>query len=149
MNNKIEVVLKRRGDLIPNLVETVKGYAKHEKETLEEIVGLRNETYSKMTTEEKVEANKKLSEGVTKLFAIAENYPDLKASENFKDLSNQLTKVEDEIANSRKYYNGTVREYNNKVQMFPSNICAMIFGYKTKNMFEANEEERQNVKVSL
>ncbi len=145
----MDVYLKKRWDLIPNIVETVKGYAKHEKETLEGVIKLRNGAYDKMSDDEKIKANNELSKGITKIMALAESYPDLKANENFKDLSNQLTKVEDEIANSRKYYNGTVREYNNKVQMFPSNICAMIFGYKTKKMFEANEEERQNVKVSL
>ena len=145
----MDVYLKKRLDLIPNIVETVKGYAKHEKETLEGVIKLRNGTYDKMSYDEKIKANQELSKWITKIMALAESYPDLKANENFKDLSSQLTKVEDEIANSRKYYNGTVREYNNKVQMFPSNIVAMIFGYKSKEMFVANEEERQNVKVSL
>lgn len=145
----MDVYLKKRWDLIPNIVETVKGYAKHEKETLEGIIKLRNGAYDNMSNDEKIKANQKLSKGITKIMALAESYPDLKANENFKDLSSQLTRIEDEIANSRKYYNGTVRAFNNKVQMFPSNIVAMIFGYKTKEMFEANEEERQNVKVSL
>ena len=156
LNNKVEeafstmdVYLKKRWDLIPNIVETVKGYAKHEKSTLEEVINLRNSSYDKMNTNDKVEANNKLSQGISKLMAIAEAYPELKANENFKDLSNQLVKVEDDIANARKYYNGTVRIYNNKVQMFPSNIVAGIFGYKEKNMFEANENERENVKVNL
>lgn len=156
LNNKLkeafstmDVYLKKRWDLIPNIVETVKGYAKHEKETLEEVIKIRNGAYDKMSNAEKIKANKELSKGIAKIMALAELYPDLKANENFKDLSIQLTKVEDEIANSRKYYNGTVREYNNKVQMFPSNIVAMILGYKTKEMFAVNEEERQNVKVSF
>ena len=156
LNNKVEeafstmdVYLKKRWDLIPNIVETVKGYAKHEKETLEEIVDMRNGTYSKMTTEEKVEANNKLSAGVTKLFAIAENYPDLKASENFKDLSRELSKVEEDIANARKYYNGAVRQFNDKVVVFPNNIIAGMLGYKKKTMYEINESERENVKVSF
>ena len=156
LNNRVEeafstmdVYLKKRWDLIPNIVETVKGYAKHEKNTLEEVIKLRNSSYDKMLTNDKVEVNNKLSQGISKLMAIAEAYPDLKANENFKDLSNQLTKVEDDIANARKYYNGTVRNFNDKVQMFPSNIVAGILGYKTKKMFEANENERENIKVKL
>ena len=156
LNNKVEeafstmdVYLKKRWDLIPNIVETVKGYAKHEKSTLEEVINLRNSSYDKMNTNDKVEVNNKLSQGISKLMAIAEAYPDLKANENFKDLSSQLTKVEDDIANARKYYNGTVRIFNDKVQMFPSNIIAGIFGYKAKKMFEANENERENVRVNF
>ncbi len=156
LNNKVkeafstmDVYLKKRWDLIPNLVETVKGYAKHEKDTLKEIVELRSSTYDNMTDDDKIKANEKLSTGITKIMALAEAYPDLKANENFKDLSNQLTKVEDDIANSRKYYNGVVRMFNNKVEMFPSNILAGIFGYKSKTMFEANTNERENVKVSF
>lgn len=156
LNNKVEeafstmdVYLKKRWDLIPNIVETVKGYAKHEKNTLEEVINLRNTSYDKMNTNDKVEINNKLSANLGKLIAIAENYPDLKANENFKDLSRELSKVEEDIANARKYYNGTVRMFNDKVQMFPSNIIAGIFGYKAKTMFEANEEERKNVKVEL
>jgi len=156
LNNKVEeafstmdVYLKKRWDLIPNIVETVKGYAKHEKSTLEEVINLRNSSYDKMNTNDKVEVNNKISQGISKLMAIAEAYPDLKANENFKDLSNQLTRIEDDIANARKYYNGTIRNFNDKVQMFPSNIIAGIFGYKTKNMFEANEKERENIRVNL
>ena len=115
----MDVYLKKRWDLIPNIVETVKGYAKHEKSTLKEIIELRNSTYDNMSANEKVDVNNKLSQGINKLMAIAEAYPDLKANENFKDLSQQLTKVEDDIANSRKYYNGAVRIFNDKVQMFP------------------------------
>ena len=156
LNNKVkeafatmDVYLKKRWDLIPNIVETVKGYAKHEKKTLEEIIKLRNGVYDSMSDNEKISANTKLTNGINKIMALVEAYPELKANENFKDLSSQLTKIEDEIANSRKYYNGTVRDFNNKVEMFPSNVVAMIFGYKVKKMFEANVEERENVKVSL
>ena len=156
LNNKVkeafstmDVYLKKRWDLIPNLVETVKGYAKHERNTLEKIIELRLKSYDNMSNDEKLKTNEQLSKGITKIMAVAESYPELKANENFKDLSNQLIKVEDDIANSRKYYNGTVRIYNNKVEMFPSNIIAKIFGYKTKNMFEASETERENVKVEL
>ena len=156
LNNKIkeafstmDVYLKKRWDLIPNIVETVKGYAKHEKDTLEEIIKLRNSTYDKMSNDEKIKTNEQLSNDVNKIMALAEAYPELKANENFKDLSKQLTKVEDDIANSRKYYNGVVRIYNNKVEMFPSNIFASIFGYKSKAMFEASANERENVKIKL
>ena len=156
LNNKVkeafstmDVYLKKRWDLIPNIVETVKGYAKHEKDTLKEVVELRNSAYDKMSDDEKIKTNEQLSNGISKIMALAEAYPDLKTNENFKDLSNQLTKVEDDIANSRKYYNGVVRIYNNKVEMFPSNIFAGLFGYKSKAMFEASANERENVKVEL
>ncbi len=145
----MDVYLKKRWDLIPNIVETVKGYAKHEKSTLKEIIELRNSTYDNMSANEKVDVNNKLSQGINKLMAIAEAYPDLKANENFKDLSQQLTKVEDDIANSRKYYNGAVRIFNDKVQMFPSNIVAGMLGFKEQKMFEASEFERENVQVKL
>lgn len=145
----MDVYLKKRWDLIPNIVETVKGYAKHEKTILKEIVELRNSTYDKMSTNEKVDINSKLSQGINKLMAIAEAFPELKANENFKDLSKQLTKIEDDIANSRKYYNGAIRIFNNKVQMFPSNIVAGILGFKEQKMFETNENERENVHVKL
>ena len=156
LNNKVkeafstmDVYLKKRWDLIPNIVEIVKGYAKHEKDTLKEVVELRNSTYDKMSDEEKIKTNEQLSSGINKIMALAEAYPDLKANENFKDLSKQLTKVEDDITNSSKYYNGVVRIYNNKVEMFPSNIFAGLFGYKSKAMFEASANERENVKVEL
>ena len=145
----MDVYLKKRWDLIPNLVETVKGYAKHEKSTLEEVIALRNAPYESMSDEEKVKTNQKLSQGVTKIMALAEAYPELKANENFKDLSNQLAKIEEDIANSRKYYNGTVKTYNNKVEMIPSNIVAGIFGFKTRTMFEVDAAERENVKVKF
>lgn len=145
----MDVYLKKRWDLIPNIVETVKGYAEHEKDTLKEIVDLRNSSYDKMSDEEKIKTGDELSSRVSKIVALAEAYPDLKANENFRDLSNQLSKIEDDIANSRKYYNGAVKIYNNKVEMFPSNIFANIFGYKTKEMFEASASERENVKVKF
>lgn len=145
----MDVYLKKRWDLIPNLVEVVKGYAKHEKETFNQITSLRTNSYDSMPMDKKINVNEQLGQGITKIMAIAENYPELKANENFAKLSADLTKIEDEIANSRKYYNGSVRELNNKIQMFPSNIIAGMFGFKQANMFEANAEERDNVKVSL
>ena len=145
----MDVYLKKRWDLIPSIVETVKGYAKHESETLEKIVNARNVYESAKTDEEKVEASNGLTESIGSLFALAESYPELKANENFKDLSKELSKVEEDIANARKYYNGAVRVYNNKVEMFPSNIIAELFGYKSKTMFEANADERKNINVEL
>ena len=145
----MHVYLKKRWDLIPNLVEVVKGYAKHEKETFNQITSLRTNSYDSIPMDKKINVNEQLEHGITKIMAIAENYPELKANENFAKLSADLTKIEDEIANSRKYYNGAVRELNNEIQMFPSNIVAGVFGFKQANMFEANAEERNNVKVSL
>lgn len=145
----MDVYLKKRWDLIPNIVETVKGYAKHEKETLEGVIKLRNGAYDNMSAEEKIEANKELSRGITKIMALAENYPDLKANTNFQDLQGQLTRVEEDIANSRKYYNAVVRKFNDKVQMFPSNLIAGLFRFKEEKMFEIVESERDNVKVEF
>ena len=145
----MDVYLKKRWDLIPNLVEVVKEYAKHEKGTFNQITSLRTNSYDSMPMNNKINVNQQLGQDITKIMAIAENYPELNANENFSKLSADLTKIEDEIANSRKYYNGAVRELNNKIQMFPSNIIARMFGFKQANMFEANAEERDNVKVSL
>ena len=156
LNNKVkeafstlDVYLKKRWDLIPNLVEVVKGYAKHEKETLEDIVKLRNSSYDSMSDSDKIKADEKLTNGINKIMAIAESYPELKASENYKELSSQLVKIEDDIANSRKYYNGVVRMFNNNVEMFPSNIIAKILGYSSKDMFEVDSNERESDKVEL
>ena len=145
----MDVYLKKRWDLIPNLVETVKGYAKHESETLEKIVQARNLSYDKMSETEKIEANQTITSGLSKLIAIAENYPELKANDNFTQLMAELSKIEEDIANSRKYYNGVVKEMNTKIEMFPSNIVAGIFGFRQSKMFETSEEERNNVKVSF
>lgn len=145
----MDVYLKKRWDLIPNLVETVKGYAKHEKDTLEEVMELRNNTYDKMSDNEKLKTNEEITSGITKIMILAENYPDLKANKSFLDLQENLSNTEDEIAQSRKYYNATVRIFNNKVEMFPSNIFAKLFGYKSKTMFEASKSEKENVKVEL
>lgn len=145
----MDVYLKKRWDLVPNLVESVKGYAGYEKEIFSEITKLRINSYDAMTTNNKINMNEQLTQEISKIMVISENYPELKASDNFSQLSKDLTKIEDDIANSRKYYNGTVRILNNQIQMFPSNIVAKIFGFKQANMFEAKSEEKNNVKVEL
>lgn len=145
----MDVYLKKRWDLVPNLVEVVKGYAKHEKETFMQITSLRTTSYDQLSAEKKINVNEQLTQGLSKIMAIAENYPELKASQNFLDLSQNLARVEEDIANSRKYYNGAVRKMNTKVQMFPSNLVASMFGFKEYNMFEIETEEKQNVKVEF
>ena len=145
----MDVYLKKRWDLIPNIVETVKGYASHEKDTLNEIIKLRNNTYDNMTTSDKLKTNHKVAQDISKIMLLAESYPDLKANQNFIDLSKQLTKVEEDIANARKYYNATIRIMNNKVQMFPSNIVANMFNFKPAAFFEATEEDRDVPEVKF
>lgn len=145
----MDIYLKKRWDLVPNLVEVVKGYAKYEKDVFNQITTLRTNTYQNMSMNKKITINEQLTEGISKIIAVSENYPDLKANQNFLELSRDLTKIEDEIANSRKYYNGSVRIFNTKIQVFPNNIVANIFGFKEANMFEANIEEKNNVKVDL
>lgn len=145
----MDVYLKKRWDLIPNIVEVVKGYAKYEQETLSKVTELRTSAYDGMTVDKKISINEQITTGISKIIAISENYPELKANESFIQLSNELINVEKDIENSRKYYNGTVRNYNNKIQMFPSNIIASVFGFKEEKMFEVNSEEKNNVKVDL
>lgn len=145
----MDVYLKKRWDLIPNIVESVKGYMTHEKDTLEGIVKLRSGAYDNMSQEDKINANDELSKGLSKLFALAENYPDLKANQNFMDLNNQLSLVEEDIANARKYYNAVAKNMNNAIMVFPSNIIANMFGYKEEKMFEVQEAEREAVKVKF
>ncbi len=144
----MDVYLKKRWDLIPNLVEVVKGYTKYESDVLEEIVKLRT-SYDKMSIPDKIDSNNQLVGELSKIMAVAENYPDLKASQNFSDLTRQLSTIEDEIANSRKYYNAVVRNLNTKIEMFPSNIIAKMFNFKLSKMFEINDDEKNNTKVEL
>ena len=146
---QIDVQLKRRFYLIPNLVETVKGYAKHESDTLEAVVKARNTYLSASTPEAQMKADGELTQAITKLFALSEAYPELKANENFKQLQSELTSTEDKISYARQFYNDIVMKYNNKIEMFPSNIVAGMFNFKTQAFFEVNEEERQNVKVQF
>lgn len=145
----MDVFLKKRWDLIPNLVEVVKGYAKHEKDTLAEIAKLRENVYDNMSNSDKIDVNEKLTGEITKLIAIAEAYPELKANDNFLSLSSNLTKIEDEIAQSRKYYNAVVRDFNIKVKTIPSCLVAKLLGVKEKKMFEAKEFEKNDIKVNL
>jgi len=146
---QIDVLLKRRFDLIPNLVETVKGYAKHESETLEKVIQARNQFATAKTPEEEMEANNQVTGALRQLFALAESYPDLKANDNFKDLQANLKETEDKIAYARQFYNDSVMVYQNKRQMFPSNIVASLFGFKEEKFFEVAGEERENVKVQF
>ena len=144
---QINVQLKRRVDLIPNLVETVKGYAKHEKTVFENVTKARTSMISSDSVSDKLKANNALTSALKTLFAVAENYPNLKANENFVSLQNELSETEDKIAYARQFYNDTVLMYNNKVQMFPSNLFARIFGFRAKDSFTVDAEEAKKVEV--
>ncbi len=146
---QIDVQLKRRFDLIPNLVETVKGYTKHESETLENVIKARNTFLSASTPEEEMKADGELTKAMTKLFALSESYPDLKANTNFLELQTELQQTEGKIASARQFYNDTVLTYNNKIEVVPSNIVASLFHFKKEAFFEANETERENVQVKF
>ena len=146
---QIDVQLKRRFDLIPNFVETVKGYTKHESETLEAVIKARNTYVSATVPEEQMKADGELTKAISKLFALTESYPDLKANTNFQALQQELTETESKIAAARQFYNDTVMVYNNKVSMVPSNIIAGLFKFNKEAFFEANETERQNVQVKF
>jgi len=145
---QIDVQLKRRYDLIPNLVESVKGYVKHEKETLTQITKARAQLVTG-SVEEKAKANNMLSQALKSLFAVTENYPDLKANENFKMLQEELAGTENKIAYIRTAYNDSVLMYDNALELFPSNIIAGVFGFKQKPYFEAPAAEREGVKVKF
>lgn len=158
LNNKVneafstmDIYLKKRWDLIPNLVEVVKNYTKHEKDTLEGITKLRSNiaTYDNMSTDNKIKVSEQITNDLNNILLLAEAYPNLKADTSFINLSTQLTKIEEDIANSRKYYNATVRKYNNKIQVFPNNIISKLFNAKPKLMFEATNNERENIKIKL
>ncbi len=147
--SQIDVQLKKRFDLVPNLVETVKGYTKHEKETLEGVIKARNSYVSADNMEDQLKADSELTKGLSKLFALAEAYPDLKANENFTKLQTELSAIEEKISYARQFYNDAVLTYNNKIQMFPSNLVAAMFGFTKKEFFQAGAEERENVKVEF
>lgn len=145
----IDVQLVKRYDLIPNIVNTVKGYAKHEKETLEGIINARNKAVNAGSVNEKIDADNEVTGAISKLFALTESYPELKANENFLSLQGDLEKVETELAGARKYYNAAARDYNYAIKVIPNNIVAKIFGHKSLEMFKAEESQRQNVKVEF
>ena len=146
---QIDVQLNRRADLIPNLVETVKGYAGHEKDVFENVTAARAGLMNANGVKEISEANNQLSETLKTLFAVAENYPELKANENFKELQAQLAETENKIAYSRQFYNDSVLMYNNKCETFPSNIIANLFGFAPADFFEAAGEARSVPKVEF
>jgi LemA protein len=145
----IDVQLKRRYDLIPNLVETVKGYAAHEKDTFEKVIQARNMAMSASGVKEKGEAENILSGTLKSIFALSENYPDLKASVNFLELQRELTDTEDKVQAARRFYNGNVLDFNTRIETFPTNIISGMFGFKISEFFEAGEGERQAPKVSF
>lgn len=138
---QIDVQLKRRNDLIPNLVETVKGYAAHEKGVLEEVTKARTDVMNATTVEETSAADNQLTSALKTLFAVAENYPDLKANSNFQQLQSDLTDTEDKISYARQFYNDVVLKYNNACQQFPSNMLARLFGFKEETYFQVPESE--------
>ena len=145
----IDTQLKRRYDLIPNLVETVKGYASHESQTLEKVVQARTAAMNAQSIKEKEQAENMLSDTLKSIFALSEQYPELKANQNFLDLQKTLKEIEEHIQMSRRYYNATVRDFNTKIQTFPNNIFAKMFSFKDREFFQATDEEKQNTKVSF
>ena len=146
----IDVQLKRRHDLIPNLVETVKGYAKHEKELFEKVTEARAAAISSKGIADKAKAENQITEALKSVFAVAENYPNLKANENFVELQREITDTEDKIQAARRFYNGNVRDPNIAIESFPSNIIANMFSYKKKELFELDDvEERKNIEVKF
>jgi LemA protein len=145
----MDVYLKKRYDLVPNLVETVKGYAKHESTTFENVVKARNQAMGAQSLDERAQGENLLSNSLKSLFALAESYPELKANQNFLDLQGQLTRIEEDIVNARKYFNAIVREFNIAREAFPSAIVAGMMHLEKKQMFEIDAPERQNVKVQF
>ncbi|HKS72626.1 MAG TPA: LemA family protein [Terriglobales bacterium] len=145
----IDVQLKRRHDLIPNLVETVKGYAAHEKGTFEDVTKYRSMAMQATTPADKAAAENQLSGALKSLFAVAESYPELKASEQFTQLQGSLSQTEDTIQNARRYYNAVVRDLNTKIQSFPTNILAGMFGFQQRQFFEVAEADKEPVAVKF
>jgi LemA protein len=145
----IDVQLKRRYDLIPNLVNTVKGYASHEKEVFEKVTEARTRAMGAGSAADKAQAENALSQTLKSLFAVAESYPDLKANQNFLELQRELTDTEDKIQAARRFYNGNVRDFNTKIQVFPNNMIAGSLGYAAREFFEAEDGEKEPVKVEF
>lgn len=148
-SSDIETFLKQRYDMIPNLVEIVKGYAKHESGTFKEVTELRTKAMAAGSLPEKMKLEEGISGAISKIFAVAENYPELKANTNFIELQSTLKDIEDQIQKSRRYYNGAAREFNTAIAVFPTNLIAQIFGYKKVDFFEASEEEKKNVEIKF
>ena len=146
---QIDVQLKRRSDMIPNLVETVKGYTKHEEKTLKEVVEARNKMNTANGINEELEASNAVTGALNKLFALSEAYPELKANENFKSLQSDLKETEDKISYARGFYNDTVLTYNNLREQFPSNIVASMFKFEKIDFFNASEKEKENPQVKF
>lgn len=146
---QIDVQLKRRSDMIPNLVETVKGYAKHEKDTFTEVVEARNKMNSAGNINEELEASNEVTNALNKLFALAEAYPELKSNENFMALQKDLKETEDKLSYAREFYNDTVLGYNNLTEKFPSNIVAGLFGFKEIDFFKAQDKEKEVPQVKF
>lgn len=145
----IDVQLKRRVDLVPNLIETVKGYAKHEKELIENVTKARTSLMQAKTPHEKAESDNMLVGALKSIFAVSENYPTLKANENFLNLQQELSDIEAKIAYARQFYNTNVRDYNTTLANFPSGQIGRMFGFKEEEFFEAKDKEREPVKVSF
>ncbi len=147
--SQIDIQLKRRADLIPNLVESVKGYAAHEKQIFENVTKARSALMSAQSPKDKAMADNQLTGALKSLFAVAENYPTLRASENFQKLQQELSDTEDKVAYSRQFYNNVVMDFNTKIVMFPNVIIANMMGFKEEEFFAANEEERKKVEVKF
>lgn len=147
--SQIDVQLKRRADLIPNLIETVKGYAKHEKTVFAEVTKARSALLAADTPAKSAAANNMLTDALKSLFAVAEAYPQLKANENFVQLQKELSDTEDKVSYARQFYNSTLMEYNVKVKVFPNSMLAGTFGFKEKEFFGATDKEREAVKVDF
>ncbi len=147
--SQVDVQLKKRFDLVPNLVETVKGYVEHEKDVFKEVTKARSAWQKAETVPEKAQATNMMTGALKSLFAVSENYPNLKANENFKMLQEELSGIENKIAYSRQFYNDTVLKYNNKIELFPANVIAGMFNYKEQPYFDIDEEEAKSVKVEF
>ncbi len=147
--SQIDVQLKRRASLIPNLVETVKGYAAHEKSVLEDVTKARTSLMSATGVKEQAAADNMLTGALKSLFAVAENYPTLKASDNFKELQEEISDTETKVAAARQFYNNNVLDYNTGIQMFPQSLFASMFGFKAEEFFQATEDEKKDVQVKF
>ncbi len=145
----IDVQLKRRHDLIPNLVSTVKGYATHERELFENVTQARSQAMQAQSPKDQAQAENMLSDTLKSLFAVSENYPDLKANQNFLELQRELTDTEDKIQAARRFYNGNVRDFNTKIQVFPTNLIAGMLKFNDYEFFEVEESEKENVEVKF